>query len=343
MTERHEINRDKLEQVVEQMVGGNRGLLAMDESPGTMDRKLDKANVSPGQKNRYAWREVILTTPDLSGIGGTILNPETTEQTIEGKNVVDYLASRNIVPGVKVDLGLEKSFEPLAENLTKGIDTLYPRLLEFSERGLEFAKWRALFDISDEKPSDLAILANANRLGEYAIMCQQLDVSMVPIVEPEIHIAGDHSIEKAEEVGEKVLSKIFDSLNAYGVYLPGMVLKPSMVTPGNQYEKKSSPEQIGQITRSVLENSIPKNVKIAVLSGGLTDDESVNYLNAVNNISGNRITFSFNRAITQAALEAWAGESKNIEHAQKLITERAKASSLASEGKLPDQFEYDSR
>lgn len=327
------------------MVSPGKGILAMDEGNGTMNKRLEAVGLPPTKKYREAWREVIVTTPDMSGLGAAILYRETLTQVIgDKKTAPQILADKGVIPGVKTDEGKLPVIEPYGENLTIGLDVLSERLDSYREQGARFTKWRSEFVIGDKTPSIAAINANAYGLAVQALLSQR--AGLVPMVEPEVLIKGTHDINRAYRVGQQVLAAVFEKMDEVGVYLPGTILKPSMVTPGDKCSSKASVEEVAAATVECFTegNLVPSNLAaVAFLSGGQPELDAALHLNAMNGGKyelPTRFTFSYSRAILDKPLEAWNGQSDNVKKAQELITERAHACGLASAGKLPPDFQY---
>jgi len=335
---------DKLVETAKAIVSPGKGILAMDESVRTMNRRLEDIGLLQPEEYRDAWRELIVTTPDMNGLGAAILYYETLTQKIGDRTAPQILDEKGIIPGVKTDGGKLPIIEPYDESLTIGLDVLSERLDLYREQGARFTKWRSEFVISDKTPSVAAINANAYGLAVQALLSQR--AGLVPIVEPEVLIKGTHDINRAYRVGQQVLSAVFEKMDEVGVYLPGAILKPSMITPGDECESKASVEEVAAATVECFTegNLVPSNLAaVAFLSGGQPELDAALHLNAMN--SGKcelptRFTFSYSRAILGKPLEVWNGQPANIKKAQDLITERAHACGLASAGKLLPDFHY---
>ena len=336
---------DKLVETAKAMVSPGKGILAMDESDGTMNKRLEAVGLSPTKEHRNAWREVIVTTPNMNGLGAAILYEGTLKQEIDGKTAPQILTEKGVIPGVKTDGGKLPIIEPYDESLTIGLDVLSEKLDLYREQGAIFTKWRSEFVISDKTPSVAAINANAYGLAVQALLSQR--AGLVPMVEPEVLIKGTHDINRAYRVGQQVLSAVFEKMDEVGVYLPGAILKPSMITPGDKCESKASVEEVAAATVECFTegNLVPNNLAaVAFLSGGQPELDAALNLNAMNNRKyelPTRFTFSYSRAILGKPLEAWNGQPANIKKTQELITERAHVCGLASAGKLPPGFQYE--
>jgi fructose-bisphosphate aldolase class I len=331
------MNVQILKDTIQQLFANNKGLLAMDESTSTCNKRFAAAGIPQTVEMRRKYRELIVTTPGLNeSIGGAILFDETIRQhTTEGVPMADVLKNSGIIPGIKVD----KHAKPMAgfagEKITEGLDDLRERLDEYKSFGLRFAKWRAVFSISESTPTEICLDANAHALSQYAALCQEADV--VPIVEPEVLMNGKHGIQQCFEVTRRVQEVLFYTLYKYRINLEGMILKPNMVIQGLESDENNSPEVVAETTVNCMLASVPADVPaVAFLSGGQSPQEASAHLNAINKNFKNRIpwtvSFSFARAIQQPALEAWHGEDSNIETAQNILYERAKLDSAARRG-----------
>ncbi|VEP15394.1 putative fructose-bisphosphate aldolase class 1 [Hyella patelloides LEGE 07179] len=327
----------ELRDTAKAMVVEGKGILAMDESNGTCNNRFDKLGIPATEDNRRAYRELILTTPNLSNyISGAILYDETIRQsTQDGKSFVEVMQNAGMIPGIKVDTGAKDLARRPNEKVTEGLDGLRDRIIEYYQMGARFAKWRAVITISDRIPSDGCLEANAHGLARYAALCQEN--GLVPIVEPEVLVDGDHSLNRCYEVTEKTLHEVFRQLYVQNVAYDRMILKPSMVISGANCPIQASVEQVAKATMECLLNTVPSNVPgIAFLSGGQSNIKASAHLNAMNQIYGVqapwRVTFSYARAIQQPALEHWRGNASNVAEAQKLLLHRAKCNSAASLG-----------
>ncbi|KAL9270001.1 Fructose-bisphosphate aldolase, cytoplasmic isozyme-like protein, partial [Drosera capensis] len=313
-----------------------KGILAADESTGTIGKRLSSINVENNEANRRALRELLFTTPGaLQYLSGVILFEETLYQkTASGKPFVEVLKEGGVLPGIKVDKGTVELAGTDGETTTQGLDGLAKRVQDYYAAGARFAKWRAVLKIGPNEPSQLAINENANGLARYAIICQEN--GLVPIVEPEILVDGPHDIEKCAEVSERVLAACYKALNDHHVLLEGTLLKPNMVTPGSE-SKKVAPEVIAEYTVRTLQRTVPAAVPaIVFLSGGQSEEEATVNLNAMNKLQTKKpwsLSFSYGRALQQSTLKAWAGKVENVEKAQATFLARAKGNSEATLGK----------
>ncbi|MDQ6609842.1 MAG: fructose-bisphosphate aldolase class I, partial [Bacteroidota bacterium] len=293
---------------------------------------------------RRAYRELIVTTPGLQeSIGGAILYDETIrQQTQDGVPIIDVLIKNGIIPGIKVDTGAKPMAAFSGEKVTEGLDSLRERLAEYKKMGARFAKWRAVITIGEGIPTTACIEANAHALARYAALCQEAD--MVPIIEPEVLMEGDHTLQKCFEVTERTLKILFYQLYQYKIDLEGMILKPNMVMAGTKSVEKNSIDEVADATVKCFLESVPAAVPaIAFLSGGQSPEEASAHLNAVHTNYKNRLpwimTFSFARAIQQPALDVWKGKEANAEKAQNLLYQRAKLDAAARRGEYKKSME----
>jgi fructose-bisphosphate aldolase class I len=335
------MNRSELARIARAMVVTNKGILAADESSGTIKKRFDSIKLESTEENRRTYREMLFTAPGVAEtISGVILYDETIRQKAkDGTPFSDYLTKLGVIPGIKVDTGAK----PLAgfpnETITEGLDGLRERLVEYHKLGARFAKWRAVIDIGEGFPTAFAIDANAHALARYAALCQENGI--VPIVEPEVLMDGGHSIERCEEVTDAVLESVFNQLNAHRIYLEGMVLKPNMVISGKKASNRASPELVAEATVRCLKRHVPSAVPgIAFLSGGQSSAEATLHLSLMNKekLPWN-LTFSYGRALQDTALKAWGGQAANFAAGQKEFAKRAKLNSLATTGKYSSDLE----
>jgi fructose-bisphosphate aldolase class I len=335
------MNRSELARIARAMVVTNKGILAADESSGTIKKRFDGIKLESTEENRRTYREMLFTAPGVAEtISGVILYDETIRQkTKDGTPFSDYLTKLGVIPGIKVDTGAK----PLAgfpnETITEGLDGLRERLVEYHKLGARFAKWRAVIDIGAGFPTQFAIDANAHALARYAALCQENGI--VPIVEPEVLMDGDHSIERCEQVTDDVLESVFNQLYAHRIYLEGMVLKPNMVISGKKASNRASPELVAEATVRCLKRHVPSAVPgIAFLSGGQSSAEATLHLSLMNKekLPWN-LTFSYGRALQDTALKAWGGQTANFVAGQKEFAKRAKLNSLATTGKYSSDLE----
>ncbi|KAF5185869.1 Fructose-bisphosphate aldolase [Thalictrum thalictroides] len=312
-----------------------KGILAADESTGTIGKRLASINVENVETNRRALRELLFCTPGaLQYLSGVILFEETLYQkTAAGKPFVEVLKEGGVLPGIKVDKGTVELAGTNGETTTQGLDGLAQRCQQYYAAGARFAKWRAVLKIGLTEPSQLAINENANGLARYAIICQEN--GLVPIVEPEILVDGSHDIDRCADVTERVLAACYKALNDHHVLLEGTLLKPNMVTPGSE-AKKVTPEVVAEYTVRALQRTMPPAVPAVVfLSGGQSEEQATLNLNAINKLKGKKpwsLLFSFGRALQQSTLKTWAGKEENVEKAQAAFLSRCKANSEATLG-----------
>ncbi len=329
-----------LHAVAADLLANGRGILAIDETPGTIGGRFEKLGIESTPETRAAYRELLITTPDLgSWIGGAILQDETFNQkTSAGTTFPEELAKRGIAAGIKVDTGAKPLAGHPNEKVTEGLDGLRDRLAAYKEKGAVFAKWRAVYTIDGEvAPTPGASHANAHGLARYAALCQEAGI--VPIVEPEVLLEGEHSIERCAAVTADVLRGVFNELAAQRVDLRGIVLKPSMIVPGKAGETKAGADEVADATLKVFAEVVPAAVpSIAFLSGGQTPVAATEHLQAMNARGPHpwQVGFSYGRALQDDPMLTWSGDSANTEKAQEALAVRAKANAAASKG------EYDS-
>jgi fructose-bisphosphate aldolase, class I len=327
------ITSQRLQQTIADLVDDRRGILAADESEGTIKKRFAAINLESSAENRRAYRSLLLETPKLGDfISGVILFEETLGQkNAAGTPLAEVAWKQKIVPGIKVDKGTEPLVGSPGDLVTKGLDGLADRLKTYREQGARFAKWREVYPISATNPTPLGYHANAERLAHYAATCQEQGV--VPIVEPEVLMDGGHDIERCEEVTERVLYAVFQALRQYGVALEQMILKPNMVLPGKGC-RTADPAEIAAATLRVFRRAVPAAVpSINFLSGGQSPEEATINLNAVNQTGGPwQLSTSYGRALQQPVLEAWQGQTENIAAAQIALLKRARLNCLARQG-----------
>jgi fructose-bisphosphate aldolase class I len=342
------MNAQKLIDTAMAMVAGDKGLLAMDESNPTCNKRFAVLGIPQTEEARRAYRELIVTTPGLGeSISGAILYDETIrQQKKDGTPFVKAVTDAGIIPGIKVDEGAKEMAGHPGEKITEGLDGLRGRLDEYSQMGLRFAKWRAVITIADGIPSRGCIEANGHALALYAALCQE--AGLVPIVEPEVLMDGDHTLERCRVVTEEVLRTVFNQLYTQRVMLEGMILKPNMVLPGLTCPRQESVDEVAGATVRTLLRAVPAAVPgIAFLSGGQSAELASARLNAMNVGFKSRmpwaLTFSFSRAIQQPALEIWQGKEANVPAAQKALYHRAKCNSAARSGEYSSAMEKSGR
>jgi fructose-bisphosphate aldolase class I len=330
------MNRDELAATAAAMTQPGKGILAADESSGTIKKRFDAIGVASTPDSRRDYRELLFRTREAmeAHVSGVILYDETIRQNAaDGQPLVRLIEAAGSIPGIKVDAGVKPLPGFPGEGVTEGLDGLAERLAEYHRLGARFAKWRAVIDIADGIPTDYAIATNAQALARYAALCQAAGI--VPIVEPEVLMDGDHSIERCFEASERVLKRVFAELHEARVFLEGIVLKPNMVVPGLKHQRRAEPEEVARWTLRLFRNCVPVAVPgIAFLSGGQADVEATANLNAIN-ASGPlpwSVTFSYGRALQAAPQKAWSGKVENVAAAQAAFAHRARMNGLASKG-----------
>jgi fructose-bisphosphate aldolase, class I len=337
------MNLDQLTKIAEAMVQPGKGILAADESSGTIKNRFDAIGVESTADSRRDYRELLFRSTDAMKdyISGVILYDETIRQTArDGTPLPKIIEQAGAIPGIKVDAGAKPLPFSKGETVTEGLDGLRERLKEYYGLGARFAKWRAVIDIGEGKPSYAAISANAHALARYAALCQEADI--VPIVEPEVLMDGGHDIDACGMVTEWVLKEVYQQLYYQNVVLEGTVLKPNMVIPGKKSPKQASVEEVAQRTIQILKRCVPPAVPgIAFLSGGQSDEDATAHLDAMNRIGGFpwKLTFSYGRALQAAPQKAWSGKSENVAAAQRAFAHRAKMNGLASLGQWKTDLE----
>jgi len=329
------MSRSDLEAVATAMVAKDKGLLAADESNATIAKRLEKIGSVSTEEQRRTYRELLFTTPGVAQwISGVILYDETIRQkTRDGVPFPDYLTKLGIIPGIKVDTGAKPLAGFPGETITEGLDGLRERLAEYYKLGARFAKWRAVIDIADGLPTRLAIHANANALARYASLCQEQNI--VPIVEPEVLMDGAHTQERCETVTSEVLLEVFSQLEYHRVHLEGMILKPNMVIAGKKSPTQASPEQVAAATVRCLKRHVPGAVPgIMFLSGGQSPAQAALHLSLMNRLGPLpwQLSFSYGRALQDAALLAWGGKAANFATGQKEFHKWSRLNGLARAG-----------
>ena len=336
------MNKESLAKVASGIVASNRGILAADESTPTMGKRLALIDQENTEENRRDFRQALFDTDGVEDyISGVILFEETlTQKAKDGTRLSTILESKEIYPGIKVDKGAHPMDSSPSEKLTKGLDGLYERCLEYYKQGARFAKWRAVITIGEGIPTDECIQANASALAKYAKACQ--DAELVPIVEPEVLMDGDHTIETCYEVSEKTLKTVFKELENEGVYLPGILLKPNMVISGSECKVQGDMMKVAEMTVKCLTASVPAEVPgIVFLSGGQSEVEATEHLNAMNKMGDHpwALSFSYGRALQQSALKTWNGQKDNLESTYAVFHHRAEMNSLACSGEYSSSLE----
>ena len=332
----------ELNKIALKILSNGKGILAADESNGTMTKRLDTVSVPSTKENRLLFRETLFTSKSMKDcIGGVILFDETINQVSDtGKKIPTMILESGAIPGIKVDTGAKILANSPEEKITEGLDGLRERLEKYYELGARFTKWRGVYNISNDYPSKLAINSNAHALARYSALVQEC--GMVPIVEPEVLMDGDHSAEDCFNKTSKVIKKCFEELMLHKVDLSGIILKPNMILAGRNSKNKSSGEEVSINTVKCLKESVPSEVPgITFLSGGQSEIESTENLNLINrnNDTSFIMTYSYGRALQQSALKLWSKDIKNIEGTQKVFNHRAEMNTLAAQGKWSIELE----
>ncbi len=337
------MNLADLNKVALAMVAPGKGILAADESTGTIKKRFDAINVASTEDNRRDYREMLFRSGEAMTrcISGVILYDETIWQNAaDGTPLIRIIEQSGAIPGIKVDEGTQALPNCPGELVTVGLDRLAERLKKYYERGARFAKWRAVIDIGRDLPTMTAIHVNAHALARYAALCQTAQI--VPIVEPEVLMDGDHDIDRCSDVTQRVLNKTFQELRVQRVALEGMILKPNMAIAGKKSPKQASVEEVAEKTVRLLKACVPAAVPgIAFLSGGQSDEDATAHLDAMNRIGALpwRLTFSYGRALQAAPQKAWSGKAENVAAGQRAFTHRARMNSLATKGEWKADLE----
>ncbi|MBI3573614.1 fructose-bisphosphate aldolase class I [Candidatus Kaiserbacteria bacterium] len=329
------IDITKLNEVARRMVAPGKGVLAADESFGNISKKFEKLGIPVTEENRRAYREMLFTAPAIGNyISGIILFDETIRQSAkDGRMFVHVLNDAGVITGIKVDEGVEK-IGHTEETTTKGLSGLAARLPEYVNMGAKFAKWRAVITIGEGMPTDTAIHENAKQLAAYAKMCQE--AGLVPIVEPEVLMDWSNTIDVCRDATERTLVAVFEELKNAGVAIEGIILKPNMIIPGKESGTKAAPQEVAQMTVELFKKVLPANLPgVVFLSGGQSEVESTENLNAINRMGPEpwALSFSYGRALQSSALKIWSGKIENVAEAQKAFVHRAKMNSLATLGR----------
>ena len=332
----------ELNNIANKILEKGKGILAADESTGTMTKRLEGVNVPSTPENRLLFREILFSASCMTEcIGGVILYDETIKQQTSKKNKIpELIAKMGSVPGIKVDTGAKVLASSPDEKITEGLDGLRERLKEYHKLGAKFTKWRGVYNISKIYPSKLSIQSNAHALARYSALVQECN--MVPIVEPEVLMDGEHSAKQCYEKTSEVIKKCFEELILHKVDLKGIILKPNMILAGNNCKDKIQSDEVAKLTLECLKNSVPHEVPgIAFLSGGQSEIEATENLNLINkhNNTSFVISYSYGRALQQSALKFWSKDIQNIEGTQKIFNHRAKMNTLAAKGKWSKNLE----
>lgn len=329
------MDKQTLEKTAQEIVANGRGILAADESTGTIAKRLASIDVENSEAARQSYRQMLFTTSGHEEfVSGVILFDETLRQSTDGGvRFAELLASQGVIPGIKVDQGAKDLAGFPGEKITEGLGGLRERLAEYKELGARFAKWRAVITIGPGLPTPFCLEANAHALARYAALCQEAGI--VPIVEPEVLMDGDHAIERCDEVTRETLSLVFRALTAHRVYLPGILLKPNMVISGKGNERQAGVDEVAERTLACFHATVPSAVPgIVFLSGGQSDELATAHLNRMNQIGGNpwKLSFSYGRALQAPALKAWSGSTDNISAGQAAYLHRARMNGAAAQG-----------
>ena len=331
----------ELNNIALKIISTGKGILAADESTGTMTKRLDKVNIKSTPESRLNFRHALFTSNSMNNcIGGVILYDETIKQTFNSKTIPEIISETGAIPGIKVDTGAKVLATSPKEKITEGLDGLRERLKEYYKLGARFTKWRSVYNISNVFPSKLTIHANSYALARYSALVQE--AGMVPIVEPEVLMDGNHDAEICLKKTSEVIKKCFEELIIHKVDLKGVILKPNMILPGLESDQKISSDEIAELTLKCLIENVPAEVPgIAFLSGGQTEIEATKNLDAINkkNKSSFIMSYSYGRALQQSALKYWSKNLDDIEGTQKVFNHRANMCSLASQGKWTEQVE----
>jgi len=332
----------ELNKIALKIISNGRGILAADESNGTMTKRLEQVGVTSTPENRLLFRETLFSSENMKEyIGGVILYDETIKQTTSfGKSIPDLISSSGSVPGIKVDTGAKDLANSYGEKITEGLDGLRERLKKYYALGARFTKWRAVYNISEKFPSKIAISSNAHALARYSALVQEN--KMVPIVEPEVLMDGNHSADSCLKKTSEVIKRCFDELILNKVDLSGIILKPNMILAGNQSKNIISNEEVSQKTLECIKDSVPDEVPgIAFLSGGQSEIEATKNLNLININNDTKfiMTYSYGRALQQSALKIWSNNTKDKKATQNTFNHRAKMCSLAAKGKWLNELE----
>ena len=332
----------ELNSIALKILSQGKGILAADESTATMTKRFDSVNVSSTPENRLLFRQTLFSSSNMTScIGGVILYDETIKQkTSDTQSISELIQSKNSVAGIKVDTGAKTLAGSPKEKITEGLDGLRDRLKEYYKLGARFTKWRGVYNIDKDQPSKLSVHSNAHALARYSALVQECN--MVPIVEPEVLMDGNHSAQDCLVKTSDVISKCFEELILHKIDLTGVILKPNMILAGSESKEKLSNEEVAKLTLKCLKSSVPTEVPgIAFLSGGQTEIEATENLNLINKHNDTKfiMSFSFGRALQQSALKHWSKDINDIEGTQKVFNHRAKMNTLAAQGKWSRELE----
>ncbi len=330
-----------LTSIVKKILDNGRGILAADESTGTMTKRLQDVKVESSPKNRLMFREILFSSSSMKEcIGGVILYDETIKQKNASESIPEIISKSNSVPGIKVDTGAKALANSVDEKVTEGLDGLRERLKEYYELGARFTKWRGVYKITNKFPSKLAIQSNAHALARYAALVQESE--MVPIIEPEVLMEGDHDSDTCLKVTSEVIKECFEELIKHKVNLSGVILKPNMILPGDKCKEKIDTHIVAEKTLHCLKNSVPKEVPgIAFLSGGQTEIQATENLNTINKLNDTNfiMSYSYGRALQKSALNFWSKNMNDIKGTQKVFDNRARMCTLAAQAKWSQDLE----
>ena len=332
----------ELNKIALKIISNGKGILATDESTGTMTKRLESVQVPSTSENRLSFRETLFSSSSMKNcIGGVILYDETIKQVSKSKkNIPELIAETGAVPGIKVDTGAKVLSNSTNEKITEGLDGLRERLKEYYKLGARFTKWRAVYIISEKYPSKLSVYSNAHALARYAALVQES--GMVPIVEPEVLMDGNHDAEVCFKKTSEIIKKCFEELVFHKVELNGTILKPNMILPGTNSSQKIDNKEIAEMTIKCLKESVPAEVPgIAFLSGGQSERDATKNLNLINihNNTNFIMTYSYGRALQQSALKFWSKNIKDVKNTQKIFNHRANMNSLAAQGKWTEEID----
>ena len=332
----------ELNKIALKIISNGKGILATDESTGTMTKRLESVQVPSTSENRLSFRETLFSSSSMKNcIGGVILYDETIKQVSKSKkNIPELISETGAVPGIKVDTGAKVLSNSINEKITEGLDGLRERLKEYYKLGARFTKWRAVYIISEKYPSKLSVYSNAHALARYAALVQES--GMVPIVEPEVLMDGNHNAEVCFKKSSEIIKKCFEELVFHKVELNGTILKPNMILPGTNSSQKIDNKEIAEMTIKCLKESVPAEVPgIAFLSGGQSERDATKNLNLINihNNTNFIMTYSYGRALQQSALKFWSKNIKDVKNTQKIFNHRANMNSLAAQGKWTEEID----
>ena len=331
----------ELKEIVNKIISSGKGILAADESTGTMTKRLESVSVQSTANNRLNFRNTLFTSSAMKTcIGGVILYDETIRQENNSQKIPDIISQNGTVPGIKVDTGAKVLANSSEEKITEGLDGLRERLQDYFDLGARFTKWRGVYSISDKYPSKLSISSNAHALARYAALVQE--AGMVPIIEPEVLMEGNHSADVCYKKTSEIIKKCYEELDLFKIDLKGTILKPNMILPGTNSDQKITSKEIAELTLKCLKESVPSEVfGIAFLSGGQSEIGATKNLNEINKINdtGFIFTYSYGRALQQSALKHWSKNVEDIEGTQKVFNHRAEMCSLASKGEWSETLE----